>query len=508
MKPTRLDRALLHIAPRYGLSRLRARAIAETLTRHYDAAQGGRRTEGWRRSATDANGAIAAALPVLRQHARDLVRNNPWARRGKRVVANSTVGWGILPKPIGDANAHAVKRARKLWAEWGETTQCDVEGQRNFSGLQRLVMETVAESGEAIVRRYVTPGRGLAIPLQLQVLEPDYLDTTRDLIATADGGKILQGIEFDKRGRRVAYWLFPEHPGASNQFGTSRLVGVSKRIPADEVIHVYYKDRPGQVRGVTWYAPVIVKLRDFDEYDDATLLRQKIAACFAAFVTDPDGAQVPVGDKSEEPNADPLVETIEPGTVVHLPIGKSIEFARPPAAPEASFDERQLRAIAAGLGITYEDLTGDYSRVNFSSGRLGRIAHADNVHDWRWNMLIPMFCEPAWTWAMDTAYIAGLIADQPAAAWTPPSVATIDPEKETRSDILRVRGGHATPDEIVREKGFDPDTFWQEYADNLERLDRLRIVLDSDPRKRTQVGNSTELTASEESPGKAGNSKE
>lgn len=50
----------------------------------------------------------------------------------------------------------------------------------------------------------------LPVPLQLQVLEADHLDSwkTEEL---RDGGFILQGIEFDALGRRRAYWLFPTH---------------------------------------------------------------------------------------------------------------------------------------------------------------------------------------------------------------------------------------------------------------------------------------------------------
>jgi hypothetical protein len=123
---------------------------------------------------------------------------------------------------------------------------------------------------------------GLPVPFQLQVLEPDHLDNgkTEDM---ADGGYILQGIEFDALGRRRAYWLFPVHPGETR--GRSL---ASRPVPARQVLHLFERLRPGQVRGVPWFAPVILKLRDLDDYDDAELMRKKIEACFAAFVT---GAQ-------------------------------------------------------------------------------------------------------------------------------------------------------------------------------------------------------------------------
>ena len=74
-------------------------------------------------------------------------------------------------------------------------------------------MRSLVESGEVLVRlRERRVEDGLPVPLQLQVLEADHLDSgkTEEL---RDGGFILQGIEFDALGRRRAYWLYPTHPG-------------------------------------------------------------------------------------------------------------------------------------------------------------------------------------------------------------------------------------------------------------------------------------------------------
>lgn len=479
------DRALLQLAPRRAADRLRARILAETLVRHYEAAQGGYRTEHWKKVASDANAATAAGLHTLRNVARDLVRNNPWAKRGKQVIANNTVGWGLVPTPV-RAGTRAQKRARSVWARWGETIQCDVAGQLNVYGIQRLAIETIVESGEVLIRRYFRPvSRGLALPLQIQVLEPDHLDTTRDGLQTAGGGRIVQGVEFDASGRRVAYWLFPVHPGASYQLGTSRLIGVSQRVPAEDIIHAYKIERPGQVRGPSWYAPVIVRLKDYDEYEDATLFKQKIAACLTAFVTDVDGSGASIGPKSDIA----LVETLSPGLVVDLPAGKDVTFVSPPTMAEGTFDVRTLRAYAAGLGITYEDATADFSHVNFSSARMARLSHWANVYDWQWNMIVPMLCDRIWAWAMEAALLAGEITEIPAAEWTAQPMPIIEPDREARADIARIRGGQATFSQVLRERGIDPETHWAEYAADLKRLDALGIRLDSDPRYTTQAGN-------------------
>lgn len=453
------------------------------MVRHYEAASSGRRTSGWHRTSSDANAAASGTtLSRLRAQSRDLVRNNPWARRGLRVICGNTIGWGIRPKATGRSAELVMER----WKLWAETTQCDAAGRLTFYGLQRLVMRTVVESGEVLIRRrWRRPEDGLAVPMQLQVLEPDYIDTGKDGIKGVQGGDIIQGIEHDAVGRRVAYWLFEQHPG-----GRSGMISpVSKRVPADNILHVYDQERAGQVRGPSWFASVDVRLHDFDEFEDATLMKQKIAACMAAFVTDVDGTGAALGEAGTDEASGQSMDTFEPGMILNLPVGKQVTVANPPQSSDhQSFCATSLRGVAAGLGVTYEDLTGDYSQVNYSSSRMARLAHMRDVFDWQWNMIIPQFCAPAWMWMLDALLLAGVDLEESPAEWTPPPPLMIDPDKEGGAASKNVRAGLMTHDQMIREQGYDPDTFWKEYAAALKRLDDLGIVLDSDPRRTTGSG--------------------
>ncbi len=471
------ERVIAWLSPSWGESRARARLMA----RHYEAASSGRRTGGWYRNTSDANAAASGALTYLRNQARDLVRNNAWARRGLRRISTNTVGWGIRPKATGRNPEIVMER----WKLWGETTQCDAAGRLTFYGLQKLVMRTVVESGEVLIRRRFRRAQdGLAVPLQLQVLEPDYIDTSKDGIQT-EGGSIVQGIEFNAIGQRVAYWLFDQHPGGQG----SLFNPTSRRVPAAEVLHVFEQERPGQIRGPSWFASVDVRLHDFDAFEDATLMKQKIAACMAAFVTDLDGTGAAIGEAGTDPKSGQSIDTFEPGMIMNLPVGKQVTVANPPQATDhQSFSTTALRGIAAGLGVTYEDLCGDYSQVNYSSARMARVAHMADVHDWRWNMLIPQFCAPVWEWMLLTLIVDGVDVDMSPAEWTPPPVAMVDPNTEGTALSRMVRIGAMTHDEMVREQGYDPERYWREYADGLKRLDKLGIVLDSDPRKTTGSG--------------------
>jgi lambda family phage portal protein len=462
------------------MRRLQARAAAVA----FEAASGGRRTAGWRRSSTDANTAAASSLTILRELSRDLRRNNGWAWNGIDVIARNTVGWGITPRPKGVRGARA-KAAIELWNAWAESTRCDHDGRLPFAGLQHLVMQTVAESGEAlIIKQPATSADGLPIPLRIRVLEPDYLSPAKDGIFTDTGNVIIQGVEFDKRDQRVAYHIYTRHPGSGLAMplkgGFQTL-----RVPAENVIHVYRVERPGQIRGVPWLARAIARLNDYDDFEDAELMLKKIAACFAAFITDIDGSATPIGD----PNPiDRTIESFEPGQISYLTPGQDVKFSTPPSVTEMSFSVRNLRRIAVSIGVTYEDLTGDYSQVNYSSARMGRQGHYQGVNNWRWHMLIPQLCDGVWRWAMQDAAVLENWQQIPTAEWAPPPTPMLEPDKEALAYSRALRNGQMSWKQMAREQGNDPTQLLEEIAETNKELDDKGIILDSDARHTTATG--------------------
>lgn len=476
-----IDRAVAWLDPARGLKRAQMRKVLA----NYDGAEINRRTNHWRRARTDANGAFLGKLADLQSVSRDLTRNNPIAARALEVVTNNTVGTGIVPK-IKARNGAKVKdgeaeRLNDLLVELAETTQFDADGLHNLYGLQRLVMRTTVESGECLIRRrWRRPGDGFRVPFQMQVLEPDHLDTSKDG-PTPSGGVIVQGVEFDAIGRRVAYHLFATHPGASTAWRSSRFT--SNRIDASEIAHILRVDRPGQVRGVPWVAPAMVKLKDLAEYDDAQLMRQKIAACFAVFIH---GSQMVDPVSAELPESEDRLENIAPGIIEHVPDGQGVSFASPPDVG-GYLDVMRVseRRVAAAYGITYEALSNDYGNVNFSSGRMGWIEMARNVDSWRWNMLIPQMMGAFERWFLDGVGVS----DDSAAPrkfkldWTAPRREMIDPAKEMKAMKEAIRSRLMSWQEAMRVLGYDPATVITEFVEDDAAFDKNKIASDSDPRR-------------------------
>jgi lambda family phage portal protein len=436
--------------------------------RRYDAASKTSRTSNWLTPSTDATSAIVNPS-VIRNRARDLVRNNPWAAKGVAVIVNNVVGYGIRAQLQG-STARSSKRAQDLWKAWAETEQCDAQGLTDFYGIQQNVMRSVVESGECLIRLRLRPAQdGLAVNCQLQTLEPDHLYEFNDG-PLPNGGYIQRGIEYDAIGRRVAYYLYKAHPGSINQFFSNFSSGYS-RVPAYEVIHVFRTDRPGQERGVSWLAPVMIRLRELDIYEDAYLNRQKLANLFAAFIytDDPNEAEAEFSDVSE----------LTPGSMYVLKQGRSVEFSKPPQADDyGPYTLANLKAVAAGLGITYESLTGDLSQVNFSSARMGWQEFGRSIDSWRWQLIIPRLCNGVTRWFADIVGISDLQTE-----WTPPARMMVDPTREVPAIKDAIRAGLMTQSEAIREQGYDPTQMLNEYAKDNELLDSLGIVLDSDARK-------------------------
>lgn len=478
---TALDRVIAWIAPGWARQRIENRLRARALVDYYDGATVGRRGASIRRTLADANSISEATLSRLRAGSHDLVRNNPLARRFIDVVVSNVVGTGIQPQFMrGDERAENIE---SVAARFLRSTDCDAAGLNTYGGLQALALRTIAESGEVLIRRRIRRlSDGLEVPVQFQVLEPDYLDERRDAPQLPNGGRIVQGVEFDAIGRRRGYWLFKEHPGSHRYMSLD-----SSFVPASEVLHAYRTDRPGQVRGIPWLAPVMLRLADLADYEDAQLVRQKIAACFVGFYKESFSGVYPTGTEDEDGS---IIDTFEPGMFERLPPGSEVEFGNPPVVEGyEEYVRVSDRRIASGTGVSYEALTGDLSNTNFSSARMGWIEFQRSIAAWTNLMMIPQLCGPLSNWFLEGLVLAGVDTDGVTVRHVPPRREMIDPTKEVPAERAAIRAGLKTMTQSLRESGRDPAEHFAEYAADMARLDDLGITLDSDARSRTGAGN-------------------
>ena len=470
----------------------------------HEAAGRGRRAQAWMPGNPGAVSALLATNSELRTKSRDLVRRNAWAQSGIEAFVANAVGTGIKPQSL--AGDDAFKTAvQTLWRDWVE--EADAAGQTDFYGLQALACRAMLEGGECLIRlRPRRPEDGLSVPLQLQLIEPEHLPLNLNI--DLDSGNVVRsGIEFDGMGRRVAYHLYRSHPEDGRLAPMSGQGGLETvRIDASEIIHLYKVLRPGQIRGEPWLSRALVKLNELDQYDDAELVRKKTAAMFAGFITRQSVEDNLLGEGLPDGNGVSLAG-LEPGTMQILEPGEDIKFSDPAdvGGSYGEFLRAQFRAVAAAIGITYEQLTGDLSGVNYSSIRAGMLEFRRRCEMVQHGVLVHQMCRPVWAAWMKQAVLSGALQapgfarggnakrrQYLAAKWIPQGWQWVDPEKEFKAMLLAIRSGLMSRSEAISAFGYDAEDVDREIAADNQRADDLGLIFDSDPRRTSKDGGSAE----------------
>ena len=438
--------------------------------RSYDAAGGGRRWRGFNDMPNQLAAQLAARGPVGKR-ARALVANNPLAASGAEAWVSAGVGTGIK----GQCTHPQVSVRETISASFERWTDtADAEGRSDFYGLQELIMRRMVVDGEAFVA-FVHDARG---SLRLRLIDGEQVDASmhREL---ANGVRIIAGIEFDAAGRRLAYHVFRERPGLP--LGTTF---ETVRLPAEDVCHIFRMDVPGQVRGLSWFAPVLLRLADYDAASDAQLVRQKVAALLTGFIIDPNAE--PVGFPGQPDSSGNLEGGMEPGALKVLHPGQDIRFSDPASvgAEVIEFLKVTAREIAAGLGVPYETLTGDLSGTNYSSIRAGLVAFRRRVEALQHNVLVYQFCRPVWRRFVTAEVLSGRLAapgferdPEPylSARWITPRQEWVDPAKDSQAEIAAIGAGLMSRRQAVAARGYDLEALDAEIAADNARAAALGL---------------------------------
>lgn len=467
-----VDKTIAFFSPEAGLKRAQMRARL----RKYEGATGGRRGDGWNGSGpNNQNTDIARALPKLRERSIDGYKNNSNVFRAIRTIQNNVVGTGIMPtpKPLPGDRKLTKAETKALKDGWEKfVNECDWDGVFSMYGLQTLAMRNVAMQGEVFIVRQRDASS--FVPFKLQVLSSHMCDNnTSMLISTrAADNFVVQGVEFDSRGRKVGYHMFEYDP--KNEY-SMRLA--PKFVPVEDVIQVFYKDFPEQVRGVPFGTPAMLNMRDLADYEDAALMQQKVAASHAMFTTVPlvEGS-VPEGFEGEDYDYDKDVDHIEPGMIIRLRPGEEVTSNTTPTPQSFSeYVTKNQQKNAAGFGITYEQYSGDLGNVNFSSGRMGGIEAHKQVEDWQYNMFIFQFCRGVWSWFIQGMRMRGVISRDIDAEWTPPARVYLDPVKEINALILELKSGLISWNEACKQRGYNPDVLLEQMKADRESFKEAGI---------------------------------
>lgn len=458
MNKTLIDRIVEYVSPAAGARRAYARYSIEMA---YQAARMRRQAGTVSHAGPNIENIEAGA--ALRARSHDQVRNSALAKNAKAQWGARLWATGIVP--IWEEGKGRNQKLGALWDQWAPTCWGNGPSPKGSkweqAGLQ--IVNAAFESGDAlIIRRIRQPYEKRPLNMTIDILEPDHLDTTRDGQALADGGYIRGGIEFSATGERRAYHLLDVHPG---EIEIRPFSYRSKRVPAEDVVHMYRPDRPGAVTGVPANAAVAELIDEGRDYVRFDILQKKVAACFAAFVTRPDADAPPLAPENGRMPSGARREKIDPAMIHYLANGESVEIAAPAQAGGVRETMAVIgREIAAGYHMPYALLTGDWSDSNYSSSRSGLIGFADVISQYRWLVLLPAL-DAIVDWFVQAAYVVGLLdVDKVDRDWTEPEFRLLDRLNEAEADQIELNLGTMTWAQAVQAKGYDPEVQAEEIV--------------------------------------------
>lgn len=461
-----VDRVVGWWSPGAGLRRRTLRAM---LARAYE---GAARTDGWRprRAGASANADHAADGRELRIRARSLVQNVPYIARGLQAKVSAAIGTGIEPRFEDDV-------LNTLWTQFIKVA--DADAIFDVYGMEAAAYRAMEQDGEVLIRRRSRlPTDNLPVPMQMQLLEIDWLDSNKNSTSRTSN-TIMSGIEYDALGKPAAYWLFDEHPGETQKW--FRRTGSSRRVDAKDIIHLFAPTRPGQGRGITGLAPIIARTRDLSLYEDAEMQRKNLETRLAVLlsgdatvlgqdavfgvptdINNPEAGRT-YGDRGGLPS----------GGITEVPPGVNITTVEPKtAAGYVEACKYNLHLIAAGWGVPYESMTGDMVEVNFSSARIRQIDFRRDTEQLQWLVLIPRLCERIAEWFIDSAVLAGKVSRnvKRAVDWSTPRWDYVNPAQDVAAEIDAISAGLMSTSEALRRRGYKPEDVFAEIGKDFEQM--------------------------------------
>lgn len=434
----------------------------------------------WRPDTSGPNENIKAGAQDILNRSRDLSRKFPLINGAYDTIASNLVGCGI--RALSQAkDAEMRKHINAAWKSWCKS--CDIEGVHSFAALFDLAVVQRYEAGEIFIRHiFLEDAENKTVPYKLQLLEAEMIpfDKNEQL---PDGNVIIAGIEYDDLGRRVAYHIYKHHPGDAYLFGGLSME--TSRVPAAEILHYFKPARAGQGRGLPQGYAAHDTSRDLLTYDKAEVARKVVASSMTGFVqTDEQDYFFGEDDDNGEnigasPDAGMALGEITPGMMHYFAPGQKVDI-NPPAESGASYEpflKHNHRSQAAPLGLTYEQLTGDLSGVNFSSIRAG-LNEVQRKFRKEQSRIIYMLCEPIWEIWFEQAVLCGVL-DLPGYAlnpgeyngvrFYPPGWAYVNPVQEVQAQVLQIDNKLKSRSQVITEMGGDPNE-----VDEMIRQDDLR----------------------------------
>jgi len=444
---------------------------------------------------------------------RDMARNDGWASGSVTRILDNAVGASFRPIAKVDYRSLALQTGVKAfdakwadeygraveaaWRNWANDPNryCDVERKKTVSQMLRLAFRHKLVDGDALaVLQYRTDrlGHGRArYATTVQIVDPDRLSNPQQVF---DMLNIRGGVEIDDDGVPLAYHIRKAHMG---DWWSAEKTMTWERVPRETawgrpiVVHDFDGDRAAQHRGTSIFTPIVQRLKMLIKYDEVELESSILNAVFGAYITSPydpslfaDSLQtddvLDYQDMRTEYHDEKRISLQSGARIPILAPGESISTvnAARPTSNFAAFESAALRNVAAALGISTQQLTQDWSDVNYSSARSAML-EAWKTLTRRRDDFASGFAQPIFSSFIEELHDLGEVplpdgapdfldakAAYCRAQWMGPGRGWVDPVAEKKGAILGMDSGMSTLEmEVSENVGED----WEELLDQRAR---------------------------------------
>lgn len=479
----------------------------------------------WQPPVISADQAVNEAKVNADPRVQDMVRNDAYVLGGVNIHRDSIVGSSYL---LNSKPKYKVLGLDEMWAEeFQEEVETkftlyadspdnyiDASRQTTFTGLVRMVVGSFVIAGESLATAEWFNQQGRPFATAIQLIDPDRLSNPQGKM---DDSRLRRGIEKDRFGAPVAYWIRVQHPGDVYRYGANlydwRRVPVRKPWGRLQVLHTYEAMRPDQSRGISSMVTALKEMRMTKRFRDVVLQNAVLQAAYAATIESelpPEAVFASLGAQGAGP--DPVMGWmqnylaaisaysggsknmhVDGARFTHLFPGTKLNIKQVGTgeALGGNFEQSMLRAIAATLGISYEQLSRDYTQTNYSSAR------AAMTETWKYmqarkKMIADRFASQVFRLWLEEAIMTGKIESLPVNApawyegqnadaysnceWIGASRGQIDELKETQAAVMRVNNNMSTLEDEMARLGKDWREVLPQRAREQKMLDELGIT--------------------------------
>ncbi|HHZ6530534.1 TPA: phage portal protein [Escherichia coli] len=468
---------------------------------------GGQMAE-WLPPAQSADAALLPALRLGNARADDLVRNNGIAANAVALHKDHIVGhmflisyrpnWRWLGMRETAAKSF-VDEVEAAWSEYAEGMfgEIDVEGKRTFTEFIREGVGVHAFNGEIFVQPVWDTETTQLFRTRFKAVSPKRVDTP----GHGMGNRFLRaGVEVDRYGRAVAYHICEDDFPFS---GSGRWERIPRELPTGRpaMLHIFEPVEDGQTRGANQFYSVMERLKMLDSLQATQLQSAIVKAMYAATIEselDTEKAFEYIAGAPQGQKDNPLINILDKFStwydtnhvtlggvkIPHLFPGDDLKLQTAQDSDNgfSALEQALLRYIAAGLGVSYEQLSRDYSKVSYSSAR------ASANESWRYFMgrrkfIASRLATQMFSCWLEEALLRGIIRPPRArfdfyqarsawsrAEWIGAGRMAIDGLKEVQESVMRIEAGLSTYEKELALMGEDyQDIFRQQVRESAER---------------------------------------